>query len=349
MKVALIHYRLLHKGGLETRLINYMNYFLERGDEVTVICAKQSKEVKVPEGVRVLKAKLGIMPKLYRKRYFNHKLGKIMEREKFDFSLSLGRTSHQQMVLAPGNHLGYLAAYNRKSKGTDDNNQILLDQLSFDHSKAIFAASKMIGDEVIHMYGISPDKVKVLFPPLNTTKFNQSKRPHRDELREKFGIGEDKIAFVFVSASHSRKGMPILLEVWKQLPANYELLVAGDKVNTNLPNIKSLGYIRNTDELYTAGDYTIHPATYEPFGQIISESLACGTPVLVSHQVGAKEVVSDKEGIVINSFEPKAWLEAILKLDKNQFSISPDFAKEHRLSLENHMEKMLEVWRKVSL
>lgn len=322
-----------------------MNYFLGRGDEVTIICAKQSKEVKVPKGVRVIKAKLGIMPKLYRKRYFNYKLGKIMEREKFDLSLSLGRASHQQMVLAPGNHLGYLAAYNRTPKGIDDKNQILLDQLSFDHSKAILAASEMMRDEVIHMYCISPDKVKVLYPPLNTAKFNQNKRPQREELREKFGIGKDKIAFVFVSASHSRKGMPILLEVFKQLPANYELLVAGDMAHTNLPNIKNLGYIRNTDELYTAGDYTIHPATYEPFGQIISESLACGTPVLVSHQVGAKEIIGPKEGLVINSFGPKDWLEAILKLDRSQFSISPDFVKEHHLSLEDHMEKMLEVWQ----
>lgn len=347
MKVALIHYRLLHKGGLETRLINYMNYFLERGDEVTIICTKKSKEVEVPKGVRIIMLKMGIIPKVYRMRYFNHKLGKLMKEEKFDFSLSLGRTSHQQLVLAPGNHLGYLAAYNRKAKGTDDKNQILLDQLSFDHSKVIFAASQMIADEVVNMYGVSPDKVKVLFPPLNTSKFNQDKRSQREQLRKQFGIEKATIAFAFVSASHSRKGMPLLLEVFKKLPRNYQLLVAGDKVNTNLPNVKNLGYIRNTDELYSATDYTVHPATYEPFGQIISESLACGTPVLVSHQVGAKEIVGANEGVIINSFEPQDWLDAILKLDNTQFSISPDFVKEHHLSLEDHMDKMISAWGKI--
>ncbi len=348
MKVALIHYRLLHKGGLETRLINYMNYFLERGDEVTIICAKQSKEVTVPKGVRILKTNLGIMPKLYRKRYFNHKLAKVMEKERFDFSLSLGRTSHQQMVLAPGNHLGYLTAYSRKPSGIDDKNQILLDQLSFDYSKVILAASQMIADEVVSMYGLAPEKVKVLFPPLDTSKFNQSKGPQRTELRKQFGISEDKIAFAFVSASHSRKGMPILLEVFKQLPEKYVLLVAGDRVRTTLPNVKNLGYIRNTDELYTATNYTIHPATYEPFGQIISESLACGTPVLVSHQVGAKEIVGESEGVIINSFKPQDWLTAILELENTPFSISADFIKQNQLSLKDHMDKMLSIWNDVN-
>ena len=62
MQIALIHYRLVLKGGLETRLRNYIHEFHSRGYEVVVICAKWSPEVKVPQGVEVIVLSPGLMP-----------------------------------------------------------------------------------------------------------------------------------------------------------------------------------------------------------------------------------------------------------------------------------------------
>lgn len=45
MKVVLIHYRVLLLGGLERRLINYISYFVDRGDEVTLVYAKRGEGV----------------------------------------------------------------------------------------------------------------------------------------------------------------------------------------------------------------------------------------------------------------------------------------------------------------
>lgn len=347
MKVALIHYRLILRGGLETRLINYMDYLIHNGHDVTVICAKKSNEVTLPKGVRLIRLSLGLMPKVFRPWYFNRKLAAFMKKEAFDFSLSLGRTSHQDTVLAPCNHLGYLEAIGKKRQSIDDKMQTHLDEVAFAHSKIIYAASEMMKDELIHFYHVPAEKIHILHPPSNVRKFNQDLRPQRDQLRKKFNIRPDKYAFAFVSTSHKRKGIELLLNLFKELQDEpFELLIAGHpKVRTNLPNVKFLGFVTEGQELYTAVDFTIHPSFYEPFGQIITESLLCGTPVLISDKVGAKEIISDKEGVVLSSFELKDWLDLLRSLPNRQFDIDANFGQKQGLSLEQHMEKMLAIYK----
>ncbi|MEL6988377.1 MAG: hypothetical protein AAGK97_11165, partial [Bacteroidota bacterium] len=92
MKVALIHYRLVNRGGLETRLINYSNYFVNRGDDVTIICAKYAEDVAISDKVKIEKINLGIVPNPFRKMNFAVQVSKYMSKHTFDFSLSLSRT-----------------------------------------------------------------------------------------------------------------------------------------------------------------------------------------------------------------------------------------------------------------
>ncbi|MDV7400156.1 glycosyltransferase, partial [Arthrospira platensis SPKY1] len=81
-------------------------------------------------------------------------------------------------------------------------------------------------------------------------------------------------------------------------------------------------------------DFTIHPALYEPFGQIISESLACKTPVIISSMVGAREVVDPQSGIVIENFESGNWADILRDLKSSDFVIPDDIIQSKVLSLE---------------
>lgn len=349
MKVALIHYRLILRGGLETRLLNYIDYFHRRGDEVSVICSKRSEAVLLPEGVHFHRIRLGLMPKPYRKRYFSHLLGKYMARHEFDFSLSLGRTGHQDAVLAAANHIGYMKALGKSRPSRTDTRQIYLDQLAFDRSRIVYAASQMMKDELVAYFHVPPEKIHVLFPPLNVERYHRGDKARQGELKAQWGLDPDKHSFLFVSASHDRKGLPLLLKVFEQLQGEpFELAIAGyPKVDPGLPNVRYLGFHADLCSLYAAADATIHPALYEPFGQIISESLAVGTPVMVSHMVGAKEIIDDHLGRVIPSFAPEAWVEAIRTWPEQGFDIPPDIALRKGLSLDQHMERMLALWDSV--
>jgi glycosyltransferase involved in cell wall biosynthesis len=163
--------------------------------------------------------------------------------------------------------------------------------------------------------------------------------------RKKYGFSDDKFSFVFVSASHRRKGLPLAIRAFEQLrDANIELIVAGTPVKMKLPdNIRYIGYVKSSEELFAAADGLLLPATYEPFGQIVSEAVLCGTPVLLSPMVGAGEIISENEGVIVPTFETADWVSAIREFPTRQFHMAPDFAQRHRLQLSDHIEAILKI------
>ncbi len=348
MKVALIHYRITLRGGLETRLINYTNYFVEKGHDVTIICAKNTGEVDFDSSVKIVQLKMGLMPKPLRRVYFDYKLGQYLKNKKFDFELSLGRTSHQKAVLGPSNHKGFLKAMGKKTKSINDFTQDLQDQKLTKRCKIIYAASQMMKDEFVNLYGADSSKIKILFPPLNEKQFTRIDDAAKKELRLKNDIPIDFRVFVFVSASHYRKGLDILLKAFEQLQnEKVLLLIAGyPKVETQWQNVRFIGFASEPQNLYQMADCTLHPARYEPFGQIVSESLACGKPVFTSHMCGGKEILNEQTGKVIDSFDPSHWANSILNFRPEDYHIPLDFIRKKELSLEQHMEKMLEYYFK---
>lgn len=343
MKVALIHYRLIHFGGLETRLKNYIRYFRERDHEVEVICAKYHPGVELPPKTIVHKIGAGILPKPFRQRGFDRRLGHFMSGRDFDFSLSLGRTSHQQYVLSPGNHLGYLRNLGKKISSLSDYEQVRLDRLSFQRSSLIFAASRMMQREVTGLYGINAEKVKVIYPPLNTKIFTTASEEERRKIRHRLGWKPENQYFLFSSLGHRRKGLPLLLWLFERLRgANKHLVIIGSpEVKTSLSNVQYLGFFDQPRDFYVAADALLHPSVYEPYGQIVAEALQCGTPVLISDQVGASELVGSSEGMVLPHNKPEQWLEAVSSFRREQFEVQPDFAIAKKITLEDHMEAML--------
>jgi glycosyltransferase involved in cell wall biosynthesis len=340
MKIALIHIRYIFKGGLETRLFNYIDYFLNRGDEVHLFTSKMAPDIVPPKGLHLHLINVKNYPKPFRNFFFDKILKKTIVREEYDFILSLERTTRQYHVIAPSTHKGYLEAQGKFFIDPIDWVQLYLDKKAFKNSKVIYACSSMVKNEIIRFYGINPDKIKVLFPPTNIQKFNTN--ISKTEAREKLEALPQKKYFLFVSTSHKRKGLDLLLKVFSKLnKEKYHLWVAGSNFETKLPNVTPLGFVKNMELYYRAADFTLHPAVYEPFGQIVVESLACQTPVFVSENVGAKELLNDDIGFVVPDFSEKSWQNAIEKLSEKTFFTQTEAFDMNELSLETHMEKML--------
>jgi glycosyltransferase involved in cell wall biosynthesis len=339
MKVALIHIRYIFKGGLETRLFNYIDYFLERGDEVHLFTSKISPDVVPPPGLHIHMVNLKWIPKPIRNFFFNKKLKRVLKRKEFDFILSLERTSRQFHVIAPSTHKGYLMAKNSVFYDLVDMLQIYLDKKAFASAKVVYACSIMVKEEIQRHYKIKSPHLRVLYPPVNLAKFNAL--VGREEARQIFNFDADKKYFVLVSTSHKRKGLDLLLEVFAMLPDSYQLVVAGTSFQSKLANVQSLGFVKNVDQLYRAADFLVHPAVYEPFGQIITEAFACRLPVIVSMNVGAKELVNETNGIVVPNLDLATWLKCLEESVDKTFSFEGVEAVLADLSLEEHMNKML--------
>jgi glycosyltransferase involved in cell wall biosynthesis len=349
MRIALVHNRLYRLGGLETRLFSYITQMRELGHSVTVITYKVGADVQLPNDVRIIRVDMRFIPKLFRDFWLDWRLKQITKKEKFDFVLSLTKTSNQDAVLAPGNHLGFLNATNKQRWTIKDRLDILSERRAFHKSRVVLAASQMMKDELVKYYQVPSEKIELLYPPTDTKRFHSGLKANKQKYRERFGCKPNTTIFSFVSVSHWRKGLPLLLEVFKQLPDSYELLVAGPNEVTDAPaNVRYVGFVADTECLYAASDIFILPARYEPYGQVVSEAILCRTPVMISHMVGAQELVTPQEGRVVRSFDVSDWVKAIKEMAANPMTPRADFAQRNHLSVEDHIAKILSIAEQVS-
>lgn len=341
MKVALIHPHIGYKGGLETRLWNYIQWLRARNHEITLYGYKVDTGVELPEGVHLHAFNFSRVPKPIRMWAFNRGLKKQQITDRFDFSLSLGRTAYQSDVLCPGLHAGFMKAMDKRWWSPIDWQNRWLDDLAFKRSERIWAASEMIRQEILRYHKVNPNKIRVLYPPLDTQKFNPIRLENKAKIKEQFGIETDRKVVLFISSDHKRKGLPILEHVWRAWDrTDVELLVAGFPTHSSTPGIRDLGFVEDSASLHKMADVLVHPALYEPFGQIVSEALACGTPVIVSDRVGAKEILKEPWGRVLPYNQPEQWKQAILDFLDNPPQVPENVIGRNHLSLQDHMEQL---------
>jgi glycosyltransferase involved in cell wall biosynthesis len=341
MNVCLIHQRLNHKGGLERRLYNYMQYFLDRGDGITIVAAKISSEVVLPESVKLVHLDISRTIKFYRPVVFNKRVHRFLKDNQFDFVLSLERTSNYGNLIGPNTHKGYMRAHNAWLPDPSDLVQLYMDRISFTNARRVYACSNMIRNEIISDYKVPADRVQVLPPPLNTKVFYKNTIASKSELKLITGFDASKKQILFVSNNHRLKGLQLALNTLKQLnQPDVELVVIG-KTGPEQEGARYLGVQNNPADFYRAADLTIHPAIYEPFGQVIAESISCGTPVLISKRTGSKDIVTDQCGAVMDNYDPKAWAEQVRRMLNRTYDIPADFAVRNGLDLNSHMSKML--------
>lgn len=103
--------------------------------------------------------------------------------------------------------------------------------------------------------------------------------------------------FLFVGRYYEFKGIKELWQAFTELqyefPNEWELwcLGTGDVKPIQHPKVKHFGFVQPKDlpqYLLQAGVFIL-PSRYEPWGVVVHEYAASGFPLLLSHQVGAKE------------------------------------------------------------
>jgi glycosyltransferase involved in cell wall biosynthesis len=342
MRIGIVHFRLLHNGGLERRLFNYIRVFRAMGHQVEVVVSKVDESIELPADVRLHRINLSAVPKPVRMYFFDRRASQILEKERFDLSLSLGRTGNNDLLICPGTHKGYLKAMAVGFPSPIDLLNIWLDKRAYCTSRIILAASEMMRQEVLGLYNINPEKVKVLLPPIDVARFNAASDEVRSTLREKYLPGFKGKVAAFLSMGAHRKGHAFLLEVFSGLGDEICLLMVGNGPTVNLPpNVRHIGFVDDTAPIHQLADVLVHPAQYEPFGQIVTEALLCGTPALVSDMVGAKSIVGPDMGEVLPVGDVGRWRHAIMKWATSGRRVrETDMLRQH-LSTEGHCLEML--------
>ena len=116
------------------------------------------------------------------------------------------------------------------------------------------------------------------------------------------------LRFVFVGLITARKGLPLLLQAWRELSSTRaELWLVGAASSQaralipKLPGLSYLGYATHVEKLLTECDVFVFPSFFEGFGLVILEAMACGLPVITTTATAGPDLITEgHDGFVIN-------------------------------------------------
>lgn len=133
--------------------------------------------------------------------------------------------------------------------------------------------------------------------------------PSPQECRKLWSLPESGRVFGYLGRIQERKGIPLLLSLWKKHSPPATLLFAGPpedpalvQVMERTPGVRYLGTIPHKDVplfLRCLTALILIPQWGENFGNVVSEALTVGTPVILSRAVGASYWLRNTKGVII--------------------------------------------------
>lgn len=188
--------------------------------------------------------------------------------------------------------------------------------------KKFIPVSSLAGEKFLQAYPhVAKDKVEIIHPGIDLERFERlDRQSSRQKMRQRFGIDEKDIVILFVAMNFDIKGLdrliPVVANARSQYPtAGFKLLVAGrDKERKYRHLVKNLGIKDDVifagvqketlDQIYLASDIFCILSKFDTFGIVVLEAFAASLPVIVSGNVGARDLVRDGvNGFVIENVE----------------------------------------------
>lgn len=222
--------------------------------------------------------------------------------------------------------------------------------------------------------GLKAEKIDVVHVGINSEVY----KPAEDfsAIRKQWNIPKDIRVISYIGRLDREKGLEILINAFALLARSgikARLLIAGrpvahstpeegeqykkslEQLSTNLGvenDVSFLGHVTNTASVYQVSDVTVLPSVWsEPFGRVIIESMACGTPVVASRTGGIPEILTAEfENGLVEPGNEEALLDALKRIVnwRDQDPQLGDRCREHVLAKFN-LDKMIDGIEKVLL
>ena len=157
------------------------------------------------------------------------------------------------------------------------------------------------------------NEVNTVYIGVDSDKFDPSKFD-KDKLLKKYGLeNNDKYVISYICRIANQKRPLLLAEIMKKtlekrkdvlflIAGNGDMLKDLQKAVSKYSissNVKFVGAIKNTGEIYKISDMTINCSIKEGLALTAYESLSMGIPVISSDVGGQKELINEKTGVIV--------------------------------------------------
>jgi glycosyltransferase involved in cell wall biosynthesis len=292
MRLAISNHALRHGGGIERYALTIVRGLHGLGIRPALIAKAFDARLIEYTWVDPFRVRVSGLPSKLRDFVFDWRIRQLKRRHDFFPLIACNQTGAADIAICGSTHPGFLEAMQRPLRWSD-RWKIALERAHLTRARIIVAHSQRMADEARTYYGVAEQKIRLLYPPVDAQRFAAVDDATRRALRADFGLTDDRVAFLLVSTGHQRKGLDLLVDFFAATTLPVNLLVAGRPLPgaARVPNIRSLGYREDIENVYRAVDFTVLASRYEPFGLVGVESVLCGTPVLLARGVGCAEVI----------------------------------------------------------
>ena len=232
------------------------------------------------------------------------------------------------------------------------------------HCKKFIAVSNLTKDIFLQEYKINPGLVEVIHPGVDLQDYTKhDKASVRNSIRRELSITLDDQVILFASMNFEIKGLDdVLLSLAKLKAQNskFKLIVAG-KGNTKkytqlakeagiISDVIFTGPVNKAEmiKMYLASDLYIMLSKFDTFGMVVLEAMAAGLPVIISSNVGAKDLVQEgKNGFIVSNTTDSDYIAAKIALLCDENIRRPFSQAAYQTATQNTWEQVVAKYSKI--
>ncbi|KIE17037.1 hypothetical protein DS62_07015, partial [Smithella sp. SC_K08D17] len=226
------------------------------------------------------------------------------------------------------------------------------------------AVSNLTRDIFLQEYNIDPQRVAVIHPGVDLNDYaTADKKLIRADIRKEYGFSSEETIILFASMNFEIKGLDAIILSLAKLKAKqhrFKLLVVG---KGNIRKYTQMAREANIAEdvvftgmlskgnlirLYLAGDIYVMLSKFDTFGMVVLEAMAAGLPVIISSNVGAKDIVQEGEnGFIISDTSDTNYVASKIALLLNETTRNSMVQSAYYTAMQNTWDHVALKYRRI--